>query len=285
MSAVRAAIAAVALFWALLGSVMAQEVAFPEAGDAVPGKKDVTYLDLFREIVPDASIDADGWLVGTKVIEIRHIAGADSRMDPPAAVKIDTGISALPIHDGKRLMLLAELGQPEGEAAKFAVLALYDMAEKPRLLDVVNVGYDEATFFLTPTFLPLGGGDLILTLSLHFNSGQAYQTTGLTLLRDDRFEYIDAIFTFDDKHCAFERAQQVAIDAPPSDAPFATIDASVTETVVATEEAATCGEDAAKAEPGERTIANAYVWDAAAARYVSETDAFEKLADENRERF
>ncbi len=281
----RAFIAAVAVLWALLGAAMSQEVEFPDAAHEVPGKKGVTYLDLLKEIVPDASIDPEGWLVGTKVIEVRHIAGPGSRMDPPAAVKIDTGISALPIHGGNRMLVLAELGRPEGEAAKFAVLALYDMADRPKLLDVVNVGYDESNFFLNPTVLPLGGGDLILTLSLHFNSSQAYQTTGLTLLRDDRFDYIDAIFTFDDKHCAFERAQQVAIDAASSDAPFATIDASVTETVVATEEAATCGEDALKVEPGERTIANAYVWDAAAKRYVSETDAFEKLADENRDRF
>ncbi len=265
------------------GRVQAQEVTFPAITEAVPGAEELTYLDLVKEIVADGTVGADGWLTGRDVKALRHIAGDDAKKAPPAQAKLDTGISALELAGGKRLLLMFELGQPEGDTANYTVLALYDPAATPRLLDAVDVGHDLSNFFLNPAVLPLGGGDLILTMSLHFNSSQAYQVSGMTLLRGDRFEFVDAVSTFDDKHCAFERSQRIAYDVQPSDTPFADIYAAVTETVAPTD--GECGADAQKLPAGERTIAVRYAWDATAQRYVADSDAFKRLAAENSERF
>ena len=265
------------------GRAPAQEVTFPQFSDPVPGADKVTYLDLAREIVADATVDANGWLAGNTIKALRHIAGADSRKAPPAQGKADTGISAIELADGRRHLMMFELGQPEGDVANYTVLALYDPAATPRLLDAVDVGHDLSNFFLNPAVLPLGGGDLILTMSLHFNASQAYQVSGMTLLRGDRFEFIDAVSTFDDKHCAFERTQRIAYDVQQSDTPFADIFAAVTETV--TQTGTGCGGDVEAPPAGERTIAVRYAWDAAAGRYVPDSDAFERLAAENSERF
>ncbi|MGE0502752.1 MAG: hypothetical protein AB7I79_18670 [Rhizobiaceae bacterium] len=260
----------------------AQEVTFPEVGDSVPGVDGATYLDLVREVVTDAAIGPDGWATGTKVTPLRHVAGDDRTVLPPERAVLETGISALPLADGKRLLLMFEIGRPEGDAANFAVLALYRLDATPRLLDAVDVGYDESNFFLNPPISPLGGGDMILTLGLHFNSSQVYQTTGITLLRGDRFEFIDGVFTFDEHACAFDRTQRIAFDIQPPTGTFATIDASVTELTTLTGE--DCGEDPAP-QDAERTIANAYEWDAVQERYVPDSDAFERLRQENEQRF
>jgi hypothetical protein len=45
-----------------------------------------------------------------------------------------------------------------------------------------------------------------------------------------------------------------------------------------------CG-DAAMPEPASRTIAVTYSWDAAARRYITDSDAFAVLARENEKRF
>src|SRR5437868_254888 len=61
----------------------AQAVSFPEFGSAIPGHKDVTYLDLARMVIPDLTGDSDGFYKGGSPIEMRHIEGPDSGGSPP----------------------------------------------------------------------------------------------------------------------------------------------------------------------------------------------------------
>jgi hypothetical protein len=119
-------------------------------------------------------------------------------------------------------------------------------------------------------------------MSTHFNSSQGYVTSALILPRNDRFELIDTVFTFDEKSCAFERAQAPLFKVlAASGGGFAAIEATVTETTSPGEP--DCGADVP--EPSTRTIAVTYKWDDAASRYVADSDAFDKLAAENAGRF
>ncbi len=64
--------------------------------------------------------------------------------------------------------------------------------------------------------------------------------------------------------------------------PLVDIHATVRETTAATDE--DCGDDTVP-EPAERTISVTYRWDAARSRYLPDSDAFERLARENEQRF
>ncbi|RUU45873.1 hypothetical protein EOC93_05115 [Mesorhizobium sp. M6A.T.Ce.TU.002.03.1.1] len=259
----------------------AQGVSFPDLGSAVPGHKDTTYLDLARMVIPDLAGDKDGFYRGSMPVKMRHIEGRDSGGSPPETSGLSNA-AALDIKAGgkDRLALLLDLGSSSDSAEGFAVLALYDLAGKPRLLDIVNVAIDRSTSFREPGKLPIGSSDdAIITLSTHFNSSQGYVSTPLILVRDDRFELIDMIYTFNENLCAYRRTQELAFQTVADGQPYATIKATVTDATVPNGES--CDDPAPKASS--RDISVTYHWDRAA--YVKDSDALDKLAAENANRF
>jgi hypothetical protein len=271
----------IALLLLLLAApAAAQVLEHPEPSATVRGATGVTYLDLMREIVPD--LDGSGYdFEGTTVVPMRHIAGEDSRMDAPERPRLQGPLAAIALSEGRHLLLF-DLGNPDGEAAGFVVLAVYDLARQPRLIDAVNVGFDQFSMFVAPAVRPLGGGELVVTRSEHSNSSQTYTATALTLLRDNRFTLIDDVYTFGDAHCTFERPQQLTLSVAGETGGMADIVATVAEYVIPAAEA--CG-DEKPPQASVRTVAVTYRWDVAAGRYAPDSDAFDRLADENQERF
>ncbi|TIP29514.1 MAG: hypothetical protein E5X67_06735 [Mesorhizobium sp.] len=259
----------------------AQGVSFPGLGGAAPGHKDTTYFDLARMVIPDLAADKDGFYRGSMPIEMRHIQGPDSGGSPPDTSGLSNAAALAVKAGGKdRLAMLFDLGSSSDSAEGFAVLALYDLAGKPRLLDAVNVAVDRSTHFRDPGKLPIGpGDDAIITLSTHFNSSQGYVSTPLILVRDDRFELIDMIYTFDESLCAYRRTQELTFHTVADGQPYAAIKATVTDATVPNGESC----DDAAPEASSRDISVTYHWDGTA--YVKWCDALDKLAGENANRF
>lgn len=261
----------------------ADDVASVSLSDEVPGISGVTYLDLVRQVVPDIAAKGNSY-EGRELVPIRHIDGDDTQDTPPLTVEV-AGAQALPIQsDGNdRLLLMIDLGQAEDSIQSFTVLALYGMVGIPSLLDVVDVGYDRLTSFREPATLALGEGRYaVVTASEHFNAGQDYVTSALILLRNDRLELIDTVFTFSDAGACFVRGQVPAFR--PGDRggrAYSDIEATVTETTTRTD--TDCSDDTPTA--GSRSIAVTYRWDEASSRFVASSDALERLAAENEERF
>lgn len=276
----RAALLALASFWT--PAAFAEPVSFPELSDALLGAESRTYGDLVRLVVP--GIDSgDAAAPGSGVLAVRHIDGEDMTGIEPISIK-SPRIAVVPVRSGSlvRLALLINLGESRHDVSDFVVLALFEVDAEPRLLDAAYVGFNRYTSFLDPARLPAGiGDDLLLTRGTHFNSNQAYATTALILAHDDRLELVDAISTFDDRACAYERTQRLDIRQDARE-PLSDIVATVTELTAAS------GEECDKAtapEPGSRTITVNYRWDTAERRYRPDTDAFDVLARENATRF
>lgn len=259
----------------------AQDVSFPEVGASVRGVEGITYFDLLRQLVPDLAPNGTAY-EGHDLIDMRDIAGP-SDAERPATISL-YNVKALDVaSDGKeRLLLLADLGQQVDSAEGFAVLALYDLAGAPKLVDAANVAYDRSTYFGDPGRLSLGEGkDAVVTMSTHFNSNQAYVTTLLILIRNDRLELIDSIFTFDEQLCSFTRRQEPSLRAIDRGGnTYGGIEVTVTETTALT--GRSC-ESETTPEPGTRTISATYRWDGE--RFVASSDALDRLAEENAERF
>lgn len=263
-------------------AAVAEPASFPELADAVPGAENRTYRDLVRFVVPGID-NGDAAAAGTGVIDVRHISGQDMTGIVPVSVKTPR-IGAIPLRSGgkDRIALLINLGESEQEVSDFVILALFDMAGDPRLLDAAHVGFNRFTSFSEPSRLSVGiADDLLMTRGTHSNSNQAYATTALILAHDDRLELVDTISTFDDRACAYERTQRLDIRQGEG-SPFLDIVATVTELTAAGIEE--CG-DATAPEPGSRTLTVSYRWDAAGQLYRPDTDAFDVLARENEARF
>ncbi|TRC89544.1 hypothetical protein FJV80_09910 [Mesorhizobium sp. WSM4310] len=266
--------------WTVAG---AQAVSFPDLGSSLPGRSDVTYLDLARMVIPSLAADGDGFYKGGLPIEMRHIEGPDSGGSPPETSSFPNA-AVLPVKAGgkDRLAMLFDLGDSPDSAEGYAVLALYDVTATPKLLDAANVAVDRSTYFREPNKLSIGAGDdMLITMSTHFNSSQGYVITPLIMVRDDKFELIDMIYTFDERLCAYSRKQDVAFQTIADGQPYAAVKATVTDSTVPSDESC----DDAPPQASSHDISVTYHWDKKTSRYVKDSDAFEKLAAENEKRF
>lgn len=263
-------------------AAVAQGITYPNIGQEVAGHPGVSVLDLVRLVAPDAVV-ADGVARGTRLVQMRYVSGGDEVPPSPTGFAI-SGIIAIDVRSAgkERLAALIAPGSLENTDDPIAVLALFDISGTPRLLDAVDVALDRDTSLVDGGRLVLGSGtDALLTRSSHFNSSQGYASTALILVKDDRFELIDTIFTFDENVCNFERRQDAGFKPVPKAGGMADIAAAVTETTVPRDEA--CEGETPPA--GIRTVAVTYRWDAATGRYKPDSDAFELLARENETRF
>lgn len=276
------ALALVLLPW-LWTAAGAQAVSFPEFGSAIPGHMDVTYLDLARMVIPGLAGDSNGFYRGGLPIEMRHIEGPDGGGSPPETSGLsNAGVLAIKAGGKDRLAMLYDLGDSPDSAEGYAVLALYDITDKPKLLDVVNVALDRGTYFREPGKLSVGpNDDIVITMSAHFNSSQNYAITPLIMVRDDKFQLIDMIFTFDENLCAYSRKQDVAFQTIADGQPYAAVKVTVTDATVLNGES--CDDQPPK--PEAHTISVTYHWDKKTLHYVKDSDALDKLAGENAKRF
>ena len=261
----------------------AQALSFPEIGSALPGRADVTYLDLARMVIPDLAVGKDGLYQGGSPIEMRDIGRPDSGDSPPETSSLSL-VEVLPLKAGgkERLAILFDLGHFADGAQGYAVLALYDVTAKPKLLDAANVAVDRETYFQKPGKLSVGAGDDILaTTSSHSNSNQNYVIVSLIMVAKDTFKLIDVIYMLDEHVCAYSRTQDVAFKAIADGRRYAAIKATVTDATGPTGDP--CDEPPPKVTS--RQIAVTYHWNKTQSRYVKDSKAFEKLSAENSKRF
>ncbi|QPC89267.1 hypothetical protein [Mesorhizobium sp. INR15] len=282
MNPIRRFVAACLLLPFLWAGASAEDAVSPDLGEAITGHAKTTYADLIRLVVPDLKADSEGYYKGGSPVEMRHIAGADYDSSPPEASSVfSAGVLDVRAGGKDRLAMLFDLGESPDSVEGYAVLALYDLTGKPKLLDAVNVATDRFTFFRHPAKLSLGDNDALMISSTHFNSSQGYMSTPLILARDDRYEMIDLINTFDENVCSYRRSQDLNFEPLSDGLPHAAIKATITDKTVPGEEQ--CDEPRPQAVSNDISVT--YRWDKTAARYVADSDAFEKLAVENAKRF
>jgi len=276
----RTAWLALTLLSTWIGGAIAQPAPLRQLTEPLREGGKATYADLVRLIVPGVVVNGERYR-GGQAIDVRGIYRDMDGAKPESTEHLR--VAAVPVRSSgrDRTVLLLDFGRGLFDVG-FAILALFDAAGKPRLLDAANVATGTSTFFLDPARLSVeAGNDVLMIQSSHFNSSQHYVNTVLVLARDDRLELVDAISTYNERSCAYELTQQLGIQQR-SGKPFADIAATVTERTIPSGER--CG-DAAEPEARTRAISVIYRWDVAAQRYLPDSDAFDVLARENEKRF
>jgi hypothetical protein len=276
---VRTAIAAlIGILW--LADAASAEIV--ELTDMLPGHPGVTYFDLMKLVVTDIEVDPPEPPTAHTIVPYRHIEGAKARTEPagPIAIKY---LEPLNIHAGgpARLALMADLGDSDEAVAEFVLLALFDMTDEPKLLDVVEVGRDRLTGFGTPALTPLGNGtDLINIDSDHFNSNEDFVVNELLFVRNDRFELVDSLFTFDVKMCAFALTEEPSVSTRLARGErYRRILLNVREKREVMPDAASC--DDKPPRPFAQNYSTVYRWDAHRGRFVAISGNMKKLDAEN----
>ena len=93
---------------------------------------------------------------------------------------------------------------------------------------------------------------------------------------------MDDFFTFHDRACSYVRDEVIDFRAGDRDArTYSDIVVTAKETTGLTD--LDCGDDP-KPQPGTRTFTVTYRWDEAASRFVPDSDAIDKLEQENMDR-
>jgi hypothetical protein len=270
----------VALLW-LIGPAFA-EITIVQPNDRVPGRADITYFDLMRLVVTDLDANAKDAPTAEEIVRYRHIEGDKAKTEPagPVAIKY---LEPLDIHaeGASRLVLMADLGPSDENVAEFVLLAMFDVTGKPKLLDVVEVGRDRLTGFGSPALTSLGNGtDLINIDSDHFNSNEDFVGNEYLFVRNDRFELVESLFTFDVKMCEFAITEEPTVTAHHvRGETYNRIVLSVREKREATPNAEQC--DNKPPRPFTRNYGAVYRWDARRLRFVEISGNMKKLDAEN----
>ena len=171
-----------------------------------------TYLDLLRQLLPDAKADATA-----------HSTVPLGSLSEPVERKAITGdieFDFKPVwirSEGRRLLLLrvnltaagANEGTPyEGEAV---VLAVYRLEPDARLLDALEIKTDRFTGFWEdrPVFRLSPRSDALIVYSTHWNAGESYISLDMLFVDAGRFRKIASLFLYNTQGCG------VAFNAKP----------------------------------------------------------------------
>ena len=277
--------AALVLALALPASAQAIYAGQSWVTDPVIGHPDITYLDLLRQIAPDLAPVGNDTFRGTLAEPLRQILGGDPSAAAGERVAVDSA-TALPLRaEGKeRLLVMAELGEGERRATSVTVLALFDDSPRPHLLDAADVSDARHTMFFSPPLLDLSRDDqAILVSNGDDRYGPFLESTLLLFVRGDRLTMIGNVSDLSKGSCSFEHLQKPAFEVvPDAGQPYAAIRASVYEQIIVHD--ADCGSEKPPA-PFERTLSATFRWSAEEKRFIADSDALEKLAAENAERF
>jgi hypothetical protein len=283
LAAVAAAIAA------LLCASHAGRAAALDPTDHIAGHSGITYFDLVKQIVTDLdSLPAAGRAgapTAHTIVPYRHIEGEDAKTAPagPVAIQLLTA-QAIAADGASRLALMIDLGPSDEAVAEFTLLALFDISDRPKLLDVVEVGTDRLTGFVGKP-LPLRQGskntsDLIRVSSDHFNSNEDFVGTELLFVRNDRFELAGSLFTFDARFCTSRRTEEPVITtAADPGKPYRQIHVAVNARVTLEPGRADCSEKIPR--PRQRSYHATYRWSAAQKRFEITSGDLRKLDREN----
>ena len=125
----------------------AAEPGYADITAPVPGASGVTYFKLMQQAIPGLAQDGDT-ATGHLPKGIGHLAGDDAVGETPETVTIRS-VQAVPVRAEGRSMLwlLADLGAG-GNLGTYTLLAVFDDASTPKLLDAVEVDTDQLTSFV-----------------------------------------------------------------------------------------------------------------------------------------
>lgn len=281
-----AAVFRVAVVSLALAAPAVARAAMVDVAAAVPGHPGVTYLDLLRQVVPDLANNAANHQVeGSLDKPLRHIAGKDDGGDPPDPIVVGI-VEAVRIQAGgrPRLALLADLGHSDDRVAGTSVLALFDDAPRPHLLDAVDVAMDRDTSFSEHERLRLGpSDDAVVAYSEHSNSSQTYGFHTLIFVRADRWALLKQVFTLSSRACGWLKTEEPTFAVRPDPGrPYGQVDVTV-RAAVTNDPTEGCDEPAPR--PGVRTYRATYRWDARQGRFTTPSTALERLEKLNRADF
>lgn len=260
---------------------------YAELDQAVPGHIGLTYFDLAKLVFTDLREDK-GRYAGTPPEPVRNIVPEYEEAVGAGIVRF-TNLAVTQARAGgkERLVVLIDIGTWSDLDESLALLCMFGFDDgTPKLLDIVNVGLDQSTFFRDPGAIPLGAEEsAVVTSSQHFNSNQSYEALALALIRNDRFEHIDDIWLISDRACSWGRYEVPSFAGRQAGDGFGDFTVTVTDTLEApparVEE---CGDEVPPAAYSNAYSAT-YKWDSVRSKYVADSDAIDKLEALNKDRY
>lgn len=253
---------------ALMVFALAAPVSAASLADAVPGRADVTYEALLRQVIPDLHRADEGrsafWT--SEGISIRD---ADGEMRETGVISLSSA-STLPLrHAGKDL--LAVMAEDRAGEGWLAIVAVYDMTPAtPKLIDAVDAGMDRMT---SPgATLALSDGDSAITVNgAHGNSNEYFETFQVLMLLNGRIASVMSGGAYSLQVCGMEMKQAGELTVVPDPGkPYAALAHTVTQEIQ--RPAGDCGDDAMDLPPaGVTTARDVFHWDAAVGKYVAAT--------------
>ncbi|MFL6209293.1 MAG: hypothetical protein ACJ74W_10615 [Pyrinomonadaceae bacterium] len=155
-----------------------------------PGAR-TTYMDLIKLVLPDADFAGTGGITAHKTIEVRDLFANEAPSAYEGQLTLD-GFDKLWLRDGPhtRLCLLLRLTSTDEQFVwgELHIMAVYQIAPQPRLLDAADVQADRfAEFWSAQPTLAIGPHkDAAIIANSHFNSTEGFLELTLVSIEHNR---------------------------------------------------------------------------------------------------
>jgi hypothetical protein len=152
-----------------------------------------TYLDLLREVFPDAK-EAGDRFVPARPVRLRNLERPREANAREGAFEFSTAQALWFVHGGEHHLALIVNARHEpaggrgGGGGEFNVLAVFAPQSRPRLVDAVEIDFDRFVGFWDESpLLPVRQGEMAFWVrATHHNSSEGFHSYYLTELRAGR---------------------------------------------------------------------------------------------------
>jgi hypothetical protein len=265
---------------ALLASgARAEEAQVVDVTMAVEGHDGVSYFDLMKQVMPDLVL-TDGKASGRNIAGLRHILGPPFAGKPVDAITLGRiEMRRFKAEGEERIALLTNLVRAPEFAEAPALLAIFDEAATPRLMDLLDVGMDMETAFAEAGPVPIGRNDeAFVTSSWRVKGDKVQWADALMFMRDGKLELIDIYFRLDETLCGFKRTQRIKVEnlIRLPGAPYDDVKVTMTDARFVAD--TNCTESHSE-PPFSHSVSNVYRWTDAGSFIVDE-DLIRGMEDE-----
>lgn len=172
-------------FWAIL-LISAWQIQAQDYSKKVVKETNINQLELLRLIFPDLSENGEA----SQTVKIRSTVETDEIRTFQGAMEVEiVREERLNSENGKRLMLIIKVsstGSNDFAWGELNLLALFNLAGKPRLLDVVEISADRENYYwgnlkISPKIT------LTVMEASHLNAGEDYHLFNFFYVKKDKF--------------------------------------------------------------------------------------------------
>jgi hypothetical protein len=197
-----------------------------DLSDSIWKGSQITYVDLFRKILPDLKNDSnvEDHAIAHKSIPLRSLSGDGDAVALESDIKIsDFEMRRIRSEGNSLLLLRADLSAEDANQStpyegEVTLIAVFRIEPKLELLDAIDIKTDRFSGFWgkTPVLRLNPLNDAFIVYSTHWNAGESYNDISVLFVDRGRLRVITNQFIYNTQGCGVTFTETPFFQASPA---------------------------------------------------------------------